>query len=48
MEFRPIPAAARDAFLVHALAAGGVKGLDLGGGILVFGLGYASVAEQRR
>ena len=48
MEFGPIPAPARDAFLVDALAAGGVEGLDLGGGILVFGLGHAGVAEQAR
>jgi hypothetical protein len=46
MEFRPIPAATRDAFLVDALAACGFEGLDLGGGILVFGLGHAGVAEQ--
>jgi hypothetical protein len=37
-----------DTFLVDALATGGVKGLDLRGGVLVFRLGDTGVAKQGR
>src|SRR5579859_6537089 len=46
MQFRAVPAPAGDAFLIDALAAGGLKSPDLWGGILVFSLGHAGVAEQ--
>src|SRR3546814_20127556 len=46
VEFRPIPAAARGVFLVDPGAACGFECFDLRGGILVFGLGHAGLAEQ--
>ncbi len=46
MQFGPVLSAARVAFLVDALAASGVKGLDLSGSILIFRFGDACIAEH--
>ena len=46
VQFGAVSATAREAFLIDALAARGLEGLDLGGGVLVFGFGHASVAKQ--
>jgi hypothetical protein len=48
VKLRPVPAATGGLLLEDSLAAGLAQGFDLGGGVLVVGLGDTCVTDQNR